>query len=44
MQVKSINEINRFCEIPLEGAFCDFIWSDPVSNDYELTDMDSEYN
>ena len=27
--VDTINTIDRRCEIPHEGAFCDLMWSDP---------------
>lgn len=28
--IEEIQKINRYEEIPLEGAYCDFIWSDPT--------------
>ena len=28
--IKDINQIDRFQEIPLDGPFCDFVWSDPI--------------
>ena len=30
----NIKEINRFVEPPVDGTFCDLLWSDPVSNDF----------
>jgi serine/threonine-protein phosphatase 2B catalytic subunit len=30
--VDDINEINRFVEVPLNGAFCDLLWSDPMDD------------
>lgn len=31
--VKSIDKIDRFKEIPKSGLYCDLLWSDPVGND-----------
>ena len=28
--VKDLNKINRFKEPPVNGVFCDILWSDPV--------------
>lgn len=28
-----INKINRFQEVPLEGVFCDLLWSDPLPDE-----------
>ena len=30
--VDEINNINRFEEVPLSGAFCDLLWSDPMED------------
>jgi len=30
--VDEINDINRFVEVPLSGAFCDLLWSDPMDD------------
>ena len=30
----NIKEIDRFVEPPVDGTFCDLLWSDPVSNDF----------
>lgn len=27
--LKDINDLNRFCELKIEGAICDLLWSDP---------------
>ncbi len=29
----SVNEVNRFSEIPLEGLICDIVWADPIDDD-----------
>ena len=29
-QIQKINAIDRFKEIPDMGAFCDFMWADPM--------------
>jgi len=31
--LKAIGSINRFCEPPREGLFCDLLWSDPSKED-----------
>ena len=31
--IESVNDINRFTEIPLEGLLCDIVWSDPLDDD-----------
>ena len=28
-----INKVNRFQEVPLEGIFCDLLWSDPMADE-----------
>lgn len=35
--VGEINKINRFQEVPLEGLFCDLLWSDPLSDEKAAT-------
>lgn len=32
-KIDQINQIDRFTEIPLEGAFCDLMWADPMDDD-----------
>ena len=32
-KVDQIDKINRFQEVPLEGIFCDLLWSDPLSDE-----------
>lgn len=32
-KVEDINKVNRFQEIPLEGLFCDLLWSDPMKDE-----------
>eukprot|EP01087_Luapelamoeba_hula_P012820 TRINITY_DN3618_c0_g1_i1.p1 TRINITY_DN3618_c0_g1~~TRINITY_DN3618_c0_g1_i1.p1 ORF type:complete len:864 (-),score=206.06 TRINITY_DN3618_c0_g1_i1:61-2652(-) len=32
-----IEKIDRFVEPPYEGAYCDLLWSDPLVDQYELT-------
>lgn len=31
--LESVNEINRFGEVPLEGLLCDIVWADPLEDD-----------
>jgi serine/threonine-protein phosphatase 2B catalytic subunit len=31
--LESVNEVNRFSEIPLEGLICDIVWADPIDDD-----------
>jgi len=37
-----ISNIDRFQEIPREGAFCDLVWADPVAEDSDEVDDKSE--
>lgn len=40
IKVKDVNKINRFCEPPSSGAFCDLLWADPhESFGKEITDF-----
>ena len=39
-----MDTIDRFQEIPLEGSFCDFIWSDPVNNDFGNMLTETKFN
>lgn len=32
-KVEDINKVNRFQEIPLDGLFCDLLWSDPMKDE-----------
>jgi len=36
--LKEIEEIDRFKEVPREGAFCDLLWSDPVEENRDDDD------
>eukprot|EP00347_Sterkiella_histriomuscorum_P020975 403335741 len=31
--LESVNEVNRFSEIPLEGLICDIVWADPIDDE-----------
>lgn len=45
MQCKEINNtIERFQEIPLEGPFCDFIWSDPITVSNGEMSQETKFN
>jgi serine/threonine-protein phosphatase 2B catalytic subunit len=32
-KLDQIDKINRFTEVPLDGLFCDLLWSDPLSDE-----------
>lgn len=32
-KIDEINQIDRFQEVPLEGAFCDLLWADPMKDE-----------
>ncbi len=32
-KLDQVDKINRFQEVPLEGLFCDLLWSDPLSDE-----------
>lgn len=36
--LKDIAEVDRFREVPREGAFCDLLWADPVDTDKDKDD------
>ncbi|ETO04964.1 serine/threonine protein phosphatase [Reticulomyxa filosa] len=38
--VQDIEELDRFQEVPREGAFCDLLWSDPVDEDKNKDEED----
>jgi len=40
--LREIEELNRFREVPREGAFCDLLWSDPVEENREDDDGDED--
>ncbi|ELP83965.1 serine/threonine protein phosphatase 2B catalytic subunit gamma isoform, putative [Entamoeba invadens IP1] len=40
--ITQVVSINRFCEPPHEGIFCDLLWSDPLSDDYIEDNPDCE--
>lgn len=33
VKIEQIDKLNRFQEIPLDGLFCDLLWSDPLPDD-----------
>ncbi len=32
-KLEQVNKVNRFQEVPLEGLFCDLLWSDPLADE-----------
>ena len=44
VDLKSINDINRFEETPKEGGFCDLLWSDPIEDENEALNLEWEEN
>lgn len=40
--LKDIMDVDRFREVPREGAFCDLLWADPVDTDKDKDDGDSD--
>ena len=32
-KIEEINKIDRFQEVPLDGAFCDLLWADPMKDE-----------
>jgi serine/threonine-protein phosphatase 2B catalytic subunit len=34
---EQVNRVNRFQEVPLEGMFCDLLWSDPLPDELATT-------
>jgi serine/threonine-protein phosphatase 2B catalytic subunit len=32
-KLDQIDKINRFQEVPLDGLFCDLLWSDPLADE-----------
>ncbi|ETO26625.1 calcineurin A [Reticulomyxa filosa] len=41
-QLRDIEEIDRFQEVPREGPFCDLLWADPVDEDKEKDDEERQ--
>jgi serine/threonine-protein phosphatase 2B catalytic subunit len=31
--IESVNAVNRFQEIPIEGLICDIVWADPMEDE-----------
>ena len=43
--IADLDKINRFDQIPLEGAFCDLMWSDPIPDeDGKIMNGNSMFN
>lgn len=32
-KIEQVDKINRFTEVPLDGLFCDLLWSDPMADE-----------
>ena len=32
-KTEQVDKLNRFQEVPLEGLFCDIVWSDPMADE-----------
>ena len=32
-KLDQVDKINRFTEVPLDGLFCDLLWSDPMADE-----------
>lgn len=43
-KLEDINKIDRFQEVPLEGLFCDLLWSDPMKDDEAIRGAYSKNN
>jgi len=41
-ELKDIEQIDRFREVPRDGPFCDLLWADPVDEEKEEADSDSD--
>lgn len=44
LEVLDINRVNRFMEVPENGALCDFLWSDPTEHPSGIMSSPFEYN
>jgi len=43
-KLEQIQEFNRFEEVPLDGIFCDLVWSDPMDDEEATTGTFTENN